>query len=478
MSGFLRLPQATSRAWQKADFSSRPSEAFRVRFSLLQAGALEQLWRQFLHWRRQIAPSPADFDNFEKYLREQRDKAAQALADFPCQLPNARKGEFYNVTITLPANIQITEIKPPRGFGLLAVKAPSVRNSMSIVGVPPKSGEADILFRYIWPGFSQLHSPHFGKFRLTINPDPRELWQNIPSDPRSEYFKSDSDGLMFRAGGRLMLAGSLRGRAHAHRGLARDDDFSLGWNEATKWHWLAVADGAGSAPYARRGSELACSASGRFLGENLGRSEELEQILAGVQSPNLDSSLLAALKRIGYALLPGAALAAYKAIRAEAAATGRQPRDYATTLLLAAAKFYPAGCAIFSFQIGDGCMGAISGEDGALRASPLAAPDEGEYAGQTRFLTMAEMFEPQNLMDRLRFGIFPRLRALLLMTDGVSDARFPAQAHLRDTERWLGLWREIERGARGENPVENLLAWLAFWSPGNHDDRTLAFLEG
>ena len=65
------------------------------------------------------------------------------------------------------------------------------------------------------------------------------------------------------------------------------------------------------------------------------------------------------------------------------------------------------------------------------------------------------------------------------MTDGVSDAKFETDANLHNPAKWWDLWRELpHRGPEedGEAARKNLLEWLNFWSPGNHDDRTLAFL--
>ena len=57
---------------------------------------------------------------------------------------------------------------------------------------------------------------------------------------------------------RNIIAASKRGRAHAHSGTFRDDDFSIQFNESTGWYMIAVADGAGSAQYAREGARIAC----------------------------------------------------------------------------------------------------------------------------------------------------------------------------------------------------------------------------
>jgi serine/threonine protein phosphatase PrpC len=60
-----------------------------------------------------------------------------------------------------------------------------------------------------------------------------------------------------------MLAASQRGRSHAHKGDAREDDFFIATGEG--WCIAIVADGAGSAKYSRYGSQLICHTIGQFL---------------------------------------------------------------------------------------------------------------------------------------------------------------------------------------------------------------------
>lgn len=106
----------------------------------------------------------------------------------------------------------------------------------------------------------------------------------------------------------------------------------------------------------------------------------------------------------------------------------------------------------------------------------------GEYAGQTRFLTMPEIFSDSNkFYQRMNCRIVPDFTALFLMTDGVSDPKFETDANLKSYDKWNELWADLkENGVEltddNEEAANQLLNWLDFWSPGNHDDRTIAIL--
>ena len=115
-------------------------------------------------------------------------------------------------------------------------------------------------------------------------------------------------------------------------------------------------------------------------------------------------------------------------------------------------------------------------------ADMLGMPDEGEFAGQTRFLTMPEIFSDSNsFYNRCRFKIYPDFTALMLMTDGVSDPKFETDANLQNIDMWDALWKDladngVELTDDNEKSREQLLEWLNFWDRGNHDDRTIAIL--
>jgi hypothetical protein len=67
------------------------------------------------------------------------------------------------------------------------------------------------------------------------------------------------------------------------------------------------------------------------------------------------------------------------------------------------------------------------------------------------------------------------------MSDGITDPKLPTENAFADPAIWAALWKddlaaEVDFMASDEVIEEQFLAWLDFWSPGNHDDRTLAVL--
>ena len=178
-----------------------------------------------------------------------------------------------------------------------------------------------------------------------------------------------------------------------------------------------------------------------------------------------------------------AALKSQKAIYAEAKAKSIPVKQYATTFLLAIAKRFDFGWFVATYWVGDGAICLYNKEKHTSML--MGVPDEGEYAGQTRFLTMPEIFKDgKAIYDRLRFRIEPDFTALFLMTDGVSDPMFETDANLNNSDKWDALWDRLLHDEEhpvhlvddNEHAKDELLDWLDFWSPGNHDDRTIAIL--
>ena len=105
----------------------------------------------------------------------------------------------------------------------------------------------------------------------------------------------------------------------------------------------------------------------------------------------------------------------------------------------------------------------------------MGSPDSGEYAGQTRFLDLAAVSD-SGLGKRVSFGRFEDIVSLILMTDGISDPRFETDNGLADPSRWDALWDEITPALADGAPHARLVEWLDFFTPGHHDDRTIAVL--
>ena len=404
-------------------------------------------------------------------------------------LPNGRVGEQYKTEVAFKVTgVEEYEIEGLETVGLTYEKT---ETGFAISGMAQpediKGGDFPLVLRYKPKGLLSTEKWLERKLNLILNPDPRTLWKDIPTPRDTVYFKEDSqmqyvkvpekDGIPRKD----IVAASQRGRSHAHEGKPRDDHFLLHYCDKTEWYIIAVADGAGSAKYSREGSRIACETAVAHCKDALSDSSEFENAIQ-LFSDNSDSQ--EARKLVGdkiYSIVGNAALKAHNAIKKEAERKeGAKMKDYATTLLLAICKRFNFGWAVASFWVGDGAMCIYDAEKHT--ADMLGMPDEGEFAGQTRFLTMHEIFkDTTSFYQRLRFKIYPDFTALMLMTDGVSDPKFETDANLQSTEKWDALWNDLAKGGveltdDNEKSQEQLLKWLDFWDRGNHDDRTIAIL--
>lgn len=307
---------------------------------------------------------------------------------------------------------------------------------------------------------------------LIVNPDPRKLWQENPSDRNDPDWKADVDMKYLQgADGRRLVASSKRGRSHAHVGSFRDDDFFL--DTASGWNILAVADGAGSAKNSRRGSQIVTRRAGDSLKLAVGDERGRKFAEAAARWAAEPSSSPHAVHLTVYDILGAAAFDAMKAVEDEAKAKENPVKEYATTLILGVHKKLPCGHLVAAYWVGDG---AIALYRRGLDIELLGVPDSGEFAGQTRFLDRAMVSSGDEIMKRLCFSVVPDFTALVLMTDGISDPKFETDRNLADLGRWDTFWGEIEPLLRDDTPGDRLLDWLDFWSQGNHDDRTIAVL--
>nr|VFK65546.1 MAG: Protein phosphatase 2C [Candidatus Kentron sp. UNK]VFK71518.1 MAG: Protein phosphatase 2C [Candidatus Kentron sp. UNK] len=277
----------------------------------------------------------------------------------------------------------------------------------------------------------------------------------------------------------MLAAASRRGRSHAHVGGCRDDDFSLISSRASGWHVLAVSDGAGSAKYSRGGSRIAVQWASEVLADKLGELDaKLEKAILAWQQGRVDeeNEHEKTLKDCLYNVFRAAVYEPVKKIHELAKKEELQYRDFYATLLLCAHKTIGDEQFVAGYWIGDGAM-AVYAEDEYTKL--FGEPDGGEYAGQTRFLDADAVSSREKIEQRIHFDSQVNLSAVFLMTDGVSDPKFETDANLQKQKVWDDFWNEEIQPRLDTDPGQasrNLLAWLGFWSPGNHDDRTLALL--
>jgi serine/threonine protein phosphatase PrpC len=415
------------------------------------------------------------------------------------KFPLGKVNQAYSVDFDIDS-LGIPDLAKVSFTGLETVGLQYCPEDKQIRGVPVLAGDHKITMNCTLKDWTDGHPVFERNVTLTINPDPRMLWNNIPTPKDVEYYKPDEDKAFvgvqsertrgFLGFGRKeylrkdMVAASQRGRSHAHEGRPRDDDFALNFNEETDWYTIVVADGAGSAKYSRKGSQIACETVIHTCNEQLDiRDDDFEatiRLLEKNKSPENQSKMV----RILYDIIGKAAFNAYKNIKDEADKHQSPLKDYSTTLLLAICKEFEFGWFIAAFWVGDGGIGIYNKDPEYLNI--LGEPDGGEFAGQTRFLTMNEIFSWDSMAKRLRFDIVKDFTALILMTDGVTDPKFETDANLNRIDKWHELWDDLngknEENAKvefiddNEQSAEQLLKWLDFWSRGNHDDRTIAIL--
>lgn len=461
---------------------------------------VERFLLDILH-RNGIEPTQGEMDDFinrkvcgwwsqiEKERMDERLIIRNAVDSVPIVLPNGRVGEQYKASIAFAIDgVEDYEIVGLDAVGLTCEKT---EEGFVISGVAKpediKGGDFPLLLRYKPKGLLEGEKWLERKLNLILNPDPRTLWKDIQTPRDTEYYKPDFDKTYVKVEAKDgtprkdIVAASQRGRSHAHEGKPRDDHFLMHYCEDSEWYIMAVADGAGSAKYSREGSRIACETAVEHCKAALADCMEFENaIQLYVDNAATDE----ARKLVGdniYNIVGKAAWDAHRAIKKEAERKeGARLKDYATTLLLAICKRFEFGWAVASFWVGDGAMCIYNAEKHT--ADMLGMPDEGEFAGQTRFLTMPEIFsDSKAFYQRLRFKIYPNFTALMLMTDGVSDPKFETDANLQNVEKWDALWKDLsENGVEltddNEKSQEQLLEWLNFWDRGNHDDRTIAIL--
>lgn len=420
------------------------------------------------------------------------------------RLPNAFEKQDYRGEVALPpcdsARFVLTGVTgvDESQHGL---KIEVDENKFSITGTPdlsalrkdgqPAPSEFTLTAKYRLEVDGPSGGAYEGEkeFKLVIVPAVDTLWRDEPvnwdqmPEPRyrNENYATDSAALDGEE--KHIVAASLRGRSHAQEGKPRDDAFQFATTHG--WQVLAVSDGAGSACYSREGARLACEKAVAVCCERLDNEPYRNTFEANIKNLSDTPTEPEKRKPVGdslYTLLCHAANQARQAIAQEAGLQGKETRTYAATLLLCVAKHFPFGWFVGSFWVGDGAIALYRRDTTPHTVYLMGEPDEGEYGGQTRFLTMPEVFSDASaLYRRLRFQLVDDFSALFLMTDGVSDPKFETTNNLKNAEKWDALWYELTAADALTNTDESkqaLLEWLGFPSPGNHDDRTLLVVCG
>jgi len=353
-----------------------------------------------------------------------------------------------------------------------------------ITGIPEISGDLQLQFNFILKDQPDAAQQHHKTILLIINPDPKTLWKDIPSEAGARFSKVDNADAADAFLDKRIVVSSKRGRSHANVGSARDDDFAF-HNCDNGWSIIAVSDGAGSAEFSREGSKLACSSIISYF-ESRVKDPDFRVFDDLVQqfSQGDEAEVGTLINHFVYREIGNAALRTHKLIESFAIDQELTMKQLHATFIFCLVKKYDAGYAILSFSVGD-CPIALLNKD-VSEVKMLNQLDVGEYAGGTRFITMPEIFESSSLSQRLSFKLIDDFSYLMLMTDGIYDPKFITEANLERIEKWNGFIADLKgkneygRGVDfdyGNSNIKGQLSqWMDFWESGNHDDRTLAII--
>ncbi|HEX8278560.1 MAG TPA: protein phosphatase 2C domain-containing protein, partial [Segetibacter sp.] len=248
---------------------------------------------------------------------------------------------------------------------------------------------------------------------------------------------------------------------------------------------VVVADGAGSAKISRKGSALACGAVVDYFTENSASENmtEFDELLLQHKN-NSGEDTQKKLNHYMYNKLGKAAFYVHKKLEEFATQAQVPLKDLNTTLIFTLFKKYDVGYAFLSFGVGD-CPIAILNKD-VSEVTLMNWLDVGEFGGGTRFITMAEIFQSEKFASRFGFKLLDDFSYLVMMSDGIYDAKFVVEANLPNIKKWKEFLADlngkndegikVELSTRNTEIANQFSAWMDFWSQGNHDDRTLAIV--
>ncbi len=459
----------------------------------------------------------------------------QDIKEYNFKIPNGTVGKQYSASLDFKvqelSNIIYTEITH---FSLDGLNYDNETETIS--GIPKLSGDFKIELKFRVKGEKENSELHTKLIPIIINPDPKSLWKNIPSDDKDPYWKIDDLSDFQPLGHKSIVVSSKRGRSHANVGSFRDDDFSFKFYENSGWSVVSVADGAGAAKYSRKGSQISCHSILNFfdnflnednaqiidqlLLENFSIKEESSKVESsefdielnknivtenddeGAESEGRDSeganierannieiattkeSSSSSLSKYIYGMMANAARFVHNKLSEFATENNMILKDLHSTLIFSLFKKYDFGYVILSFGVGDCPIGVINTDETDFKLMNWL--DVGEYGGGTRFITMPEIFSSEKFYTRINLKVLEDFSFLFLMTDGIYDPKFVVEANLEKLE----CWKDFIKDLKGENDEKMILEfdklnfeiagqlsnWMDFWSSGNHDDRTLAII--
>ena len=354
-----------------------------------------------------------------------------------------------------------------------------------LYGNPKISGDLKIKLLFRIEGEAEDSVLNEKTITVIINPDPKSLWKNIESNQNDPFSKEDNATVSDSFLDKNIVVASKRGRSHANVGSFREDDFAFRNYTTNGWSILAVSDGAGSAGLSRKGSSLACETIVKYFEENLDTEnlKEFDEILFNHYNKT-DPESTKKISHFVYNNLSKGAHFVNQKIEEFANQNEEELKKFHATLIFTLVKKYDFGYAILTFGIGDCPIGLLNKD--LTEITLMNFLDVGEFGGGTRFITMPEIFQNEKFSSRFGFKLVDDFSYLMLMTDGIYDPKFVVEANLEKIEKWKDFLSDLKGNNDDKSQVDfenknpdiatQLSNWMDFWSPGNHDDRTLAII--
>ncbi|EHQ42782.1 PP2C family serine/threonine-protein phosphatase [Myroides odoratus] len=386
-------------------------------------------------------------------------------------LPHGEVGRTYTFTLDIQQFPHL-KIKTIEGLEPLGLSYDAIQGTITGIPLAMTSSKIEIVFSH-QKAPTQLEKK---SIYFMVNANPKDLWRNLPSDSSSLYAQPDTMSSTSEFLNRKLVAASKRGRSHAHVGAYRDDAYCH-IQLTEEWGLLAVADGAGSAPYARQGAQWVTS----FLQDYFQEQEillTLDTALAHCALPEQVAQSIAVTPELTVAFSTCIS-SLFSNLKEQVKQSNLQLEEIHTTLAFVLCKKIDQGFLFLSYSVGD-CPIVIY-DDTLQKATVLNKLDVGEFGGGTRFITMKEVHE-EPIIHRLHVFYTPHFSYLFAMSDGIYDPKFGTESQLMQTPAWTDFIADLQ----GENEddikvdfnddhqiAEQLVAWMDFWSKGNHDDRTL-----
>ncbi|WP_248875329.1 PP2C family serine/threonine-protein phosphatase [Epilithonimonas zeae] len=405
------------------------------------------------------------------------NKDKEEFREEQISIPNANVKKEYQFCFdsSLFPKIQINDIK---NLDLVGLQFDAEKACIS--GVPTNASQIDIEIEFFHKEDENFEID-IKKIPFIVNADPKDLWMNKPSPTDSRFPKEENVTFSSSFLDKKIVVASKRGRSHAHEGTFRDDDFVVK-SLPDDWNVVAVADGAGSAKFARAGS--------KFVTENIAESFNNETFLQNLSSEIIsyfdgNNSEDAKIKSKAFVInsLYKNVKQLNEALNQFADSEEINLKDLHTTLIFVLVKKFDFGYVVLSFGVGDCPINVIDENEESVKL--LNFLDVGEFSGGTRFITMSDIFSRPDMADRFGINCFKDFSKLFLMTDGIYDPKFVVESKLENLESWKNFLKDLDGKnedqikvdfAEDQNIENQLSDWMDFWSKGNHDDRTLAVI--